>query len=131
MVLLDTDILVGVLRKDEAALEKLKALRQQGESLAITSFTEYELFLGVFESENQEENATQVTNLLNTLGKILFEENAPRIAARVFAELERRGEGIGLVDVLIASIVLAGNDILVTRNKKHFEKIPGLEIEEW
>jgi tRNA(fMet)-specific endonuclease VapC len=38
---------------------------------------------------------------------------------------------VGTKDLLIAASALAGNWIVVTRNRRDFEKIPGLVIEDW
>jgi tRNA(fMet)-specific endonuclease VapC len=38
---------------------------------------------------------------------------------------------IGESDLLIASIALANKQALITKNKKHFERIPGLQVEGW
>jgi tRNA(fMet)-specific endonuclease VapC len=42
-----------------------------------------------------------------------------------------RGTPIDDIDILIAGIAIANNLILVTNNRKDFEKIEGLEIEDW
>ncbi len=53
--------------------------------------------------------------------------------ARQFDKLRenRKLKKIGRADLLIASIVLAHRDTLVTRNVKHFGQIPNLRIENW
>ena len=38
---------------------------------------------------------------------------------------------IGRADLLIASITLARQAILVTRNRRHFQLIPNLRVEDW
>ena len=38
---------------------------------------------------------------------------------------------VGTQDMRIASIVIAYNGILLTRNRRDFEKIPNLMIENW
>ncbi len=38
---------------------------------------------------------------------------------------------IGTLDLRIASIVLATDGILVTRNFRDFERVPNLKIENW
>ena len=54
-----------------------------------------------------------------------------RQAARIRATLEQRGEPIGPIDVLIAGTALAQTAVLVTRNVREFERVPGLQVEDW
>jgi tRNA(fMet)-specific endonuclease VapC len=51
-------------------------------------------------------------------------------AQKIFATL-RRQVRIGSQDLKIASIALANQGILVTRNRQDFVKVPGLIIEDW
>ena len=46
-------------------------------------------------------------------------------------ELSNRGRVTEILDLIIASICISNNLILITRNKKHFENIPGLEFKVW
>ena len=43
----------------------------------------------------------------------------------------RKLRTIGRADLLIASIARARDATLVTRNLRHFEKVPGLRVENW
>lgn len=52
-------------------------------------------------------------------------------AAELEAELESKGEVIGLKDVLISSIVISNNCVIVTGNVKHFSRIQGVKVENW
>ena len=52
-------------------------------------------------------------------------------AADFFRQFRQMGIRIGTQDLRIASIVLAHNGIVVTRNLKDFEHVPGLTIEDW
>jgi predicted nucleic acid-binding protein len=36
--------------------------------------------------------------------------------------------GIGMADSLIAGIVVAHHGVLLTRNRRHFERVPGLSL---
>jgi tRNA(fMet)-specific endonuclease VapC len=42
--------------------------------------------------------------------------------------LELRGEPIGMADSLIAGIVLQHGGTLLTRNRRHFERVEGLRL---
>ena len=57
------------------------------------------------------------------------------LAARTFgalkASLERKGTPLAEPDLRIASIALARGLILVTRNTRHFQRVPGLTVENW
>jgi tRNA(fMet)-specific endonuclease VapC len=45
--------------------------------------------------------------------------------------LEKQGMKIGDMDMFIAATALEEDLILVTGNTEHFERIPGLKIENW
>lgn len=51
--------------------------------------------------------------------------------ARIKADLMRRGQKIEDPDILIAATAMENNLILVTHNIGHYERIPGLRLEDW
>jgi tRNA(fMet)-specific endonuclease VapC len=53
------------------------------------------------------------------------------IAARIRNELELRGERIGEYDVLIAAQAIRTGSILVSNNRKHFDRVAGLHVIDW
>lgn len=65
---------------------------------------------------------------LDTLPTLDFDDKAARIfeslAAGSLGKLKRK-------DLLIASIVFSHNCVLVTRNVKDFQRVPGLKVEDW
>jgi len=52
-------------------------------------------------------------------------------AADMFVRLRAGGVRIGAMDLKIACIVRSQNALLLTRNLRHFEKVPGLRAEDW
>ncbi len=52
-------------------------------------------------------------------------------ASNCFAELLRQKIRIGTQDLRIAAVVMSKNAILVTRNRRDFERVSGLRFEDW
>jgi tRNA(fMet)-specific endonuclease VapC len=52
-------------------------------------------------------------------------------AVEVFRELKRQKIRVGTMDLKIASIAVANNAILVSRNSSVFEQIPDLTVNDW
>lgn len=51
--------------------------------------------------------------------------------ANVRATLERVGQTIGGMDLMIAAHALAEDSVLITNNAREFLRVPGLAVEEW
>ena len=51
--------------------------------------------------------------------------------ANIRAALERTGQVIGGMDLLIAAHALAEDSVLVTNNAREFLRVPGLSVQEW
>ena len=52
-------------------------------------------------------------------------------AVNVHESLRKAGVRVGTMDMKIASIALANNATLLTRNTNDFNRIPGLNIDDW
>lgn len=48
------------------------------------------------------------------------------VAGRIYADLERTGQPIGLADTMIAAIALQKNLTLVTGNLSHYQRLQSL-----
>ncbi len=51
--------------------------------------------------------------------------------AQLRAALERAGQPIGGMDMLIAAHALAEDSVVITNNAREFLRVPGLAVEEW
>lgn len=131
MPCLDTDFLIALLRKDESALEKLRDLADRAEVLSTTPINACELFKGARLSLRPPPKVRKVTELLAKLRLLDVPIEACEIFGRTSSELISSGQDIGDIDTLIASIALASNEPLVTKNVTHFQRVRGLLIESW
>ena len=57
-----------------------------------------------------------------------LDETSATLAADIQVSLILAGEMIPVTDIMIGAIALANNEPLVTRNVKHFSRIPKLDI---
>ena len=51
--------------------------------------------------------------------------------AELRSYLEKRGQGIGPIDTLIAAQALRLGATIVTHNHREFSRVPGLKVEDW
>ncbi|AGX88128.1 type II toxin-antitoxin system VapC family toxin [Candidatus Symbiobacter mobilis] len=73
----------------------------------------------------------EIDNFTSRLDVLAWTSHAADHYARLRATLERRGQPIGNMDMLIAAHALAENAVLVTHNVREFERVPGLTVENW
>lgn len=123
MILVDTDVLIDALRGRDPSRSRVAAEVRQ-EALATTTVTEFELTSGA----RTEEQAQSIDDLLAPLRILSFDSRAARAAAELRRELEGSGRTIGMGDYLIAGIAISRSLPLLTRNRKHFDRVPGLRV---
>jgi predicted nucleic acid-binding protein len=127
MVFLDSDVLINFLRKDLTTVRALGRMRSAGKELSITSINSFDLLKGIPKSSSMD--ASKVIAFLNNFSIHDFTFASSKKAAEIFVYLKSQGEIIELPDIMIASIVLANNETLITENTNHFKRIQGLKIE--
>ena len=131
MYFLDTDILVGLLRNNKSAVDKILLLSEKAAEIYTSSINIHELVKGAHLSNNPTRNLEKINALIQTISILPFDKDCSLISGKLSAEQETKGRPIGQNDLLIASIALSNKLKLVTRNKKHFENIEDIQIEEW
>ena len=129
MYCIDTDIVIADFRGDESIKERLRGIST--DSLFVTPITLCELYRGAFLSGNVEKNKLLIGKLLEKVNILNFDLPACEIFGNAYKMLRNLGKLTQDSDLMTASICIYNNLILITRNKKHFEKIKGLKVEEW
>ena len=131
MIHLDTSFLVDLLRErarggSGPALDLLTSL--QDRELWISVFVACELQAGAELATNPEPERVKIAGLCSSLQISFPDERFAPTYGRLLAWLQRRGDTIASMDLLIATSALVDEAPLVTRNTKHFVKVPGLEL---
>ena len=126
-LIVDTDILIDLLRKKDYAVSLVKKFEEESE-LATSAINAFELYRGAYKSRNQEKNLASVKGLLNSLRMLNTDEDSMEMAGRITASLERDGNMIDIRDLLIALIALVNGFGVLTNNVAHFKRIKYLRV---
>jgi tRNA(fMet)-specific endonuclease VapC len=127
--LLDTDICIHVLKgRSPSLLQRFKA---NDGRMAVSDVTLFELCYGAEMYEDPSARLAVIESFIARLEVIPFESRAARHAGQLRAMLERRGQGIGSYDVMIAAVARSRGLALATRNTREFKRVEGLRVEAW
>jgi tRNA(fMet)-specific endonuclease VapC len=131
MYCFDTDVVSAALRP-RPPLHLLRRLaRTPAAEQCTTAITVGEIVYGGARI-GRPGHADRMHELLSSLHTVLsFDEEAAIVYGSLRAELERGGTRLDDPDLRIASIALSRELTLVTGNVRHFERVPGLRIENW
>lgn len=123
MILLDSDVMIDLLRENPPALHWLEALGE--EEIGLPGFVVMELMQGCRNKAEQR----KVEKLLAGMATVWPAPETCEKALETFARFHLR-HGLGLLDVLIGQTAVALNLPLHTFNRKHYAPIPNLVMVE-
>jgi len=130
MYLLDSCTMSDFMKGEVGTAKKLKFLSPSLIYISTITITEIKCrLLRKFDSSHRYFKIFE--EFLNAVTILPFNEAAADSSARIMTELNRKGTPIGAYDFLIAGIALASKLTLVTSNEKEFNRISGLNIENW
>ncbi|AFU57030.1 PilT-like protein [Candidatus Nitrososphaera gargensis Ga9.2] len=125
----DTDFLIDLKDQDEKAIRKMEQLESRGDTVSTTSVNVAEFYFGAYRAKDKATALDQADRLLETFPALPLDFAAARLYGQLSEKL--KSNIIEPLDLLIASIVIANRQTLLTRNIKHFEMVPGLTVESW
>jgi tRNA(fMet)-specific endonuclease VapC len=133
MSFLDTDFTVDLLQEQRQRVvgPARRKLQQLGDTpVRLSLFVVCELEAGAALSHSLAEQE-RVRRLCQECEVVYPDERFAPLYAETLANLKQQGFTIATMDLLIAIQALALNDTLMTRNVRHFQKIPHLRLEDY
>ena len=135
LYVLDTDNLTFHQTERDFFMQHIRSVPP--ETVCTTVITLYEQMRGRVARVHRAETSAELIAACEHLRKTVWYFSHIRIlpftsdAARFVARFKDEKIRVGTQDLRIASIVLSVNGILVTSNRRDFQKIPGLLLEDW
>ena len=129
MYVLDTNTLIYFFKGKGRVAERM--IVEAPANIGIPAIVVYELQTGIAKSASPLKRTRQLKALLQVTTLLPFKVNEAKASAAIRARLEKKGMPIGPLDVLIAGTAVANQATLVSHNLAEFNRVGGLNIEDW
>jgi tRNA(fMet)-specific endonuclease VapC len=129
-VLLDTDVLSAIMRREPAAVKRAQAYLREHREFAFSVITRYEISRGLAARAATKQAAGFDRFCAANVVLPVTNEVAVKAAA-VYADLRAQGQLIGDADILIAATGLVHGFGVATNNEDHFKRVAGLHVQNW
>lgn len=128
--MLDTNACIHLIKdRPEGVRRRFETLTR--DQVGISSITLAELEYGVCKSAHPDRNRQALDHFLAHLKVAAFDAGAARESGDIRQVLAARGRPIGPYDLLIAGHARSLGAVLVTNNRREFDRVDGLAVEDW
>ena len=126
---LDSNV-VSIAFRDGSSGPALGILAHTRSALVIPDVVRGEILFGALKGGSPRQ-IREIRAFLGLFPTLPFDDRCVDVYAEARAELERKGQRIGALDLMIAATALAHDLTLVTHNAAEFARVPGLRLEDW
>jgi tRNA(fMet)-specific endonuclease VapC len=129
-LMLDTNVCIYLIReRPPSVLERFASHAVGDIGISVTTLAELEY--GVSKSSRPARNREALDQFIAPLEVASFDRRATAAYGKLRTTLEKKGQSIGSMDLLIAAHALSLDVRLITRNVREFGRVPGLSVEDW
>ena len=129
-MMLDTNICIYIIKNRPTSVRSKLQEFSIGD-LCISTITVSELLYGAYKSQFIEKNLKAIESFLMPFDIVDYDYMTSIEYGKIRASLEKKGQVIGNMDMQIAGHALSLDMILVTNNTREFERVAGLELDDW
>ena len=132
--MLDTNICIFTIKNRPQKVREV--FRRHSGQMCISTVTLMELIYGAEKSSNPERNRADVEGFAARLEVLRYDPEAAAHTGQLRAELACVGKQIGPYEIgpydqMIAAHARSRGLIVVTNNRREFERVPGLRVDDW
>lgn len=125
---LDTSIIIDYLRGKKETIERVDKI--EGE-LSSSFLCLAELYEGIYRARNSGKLEKDVTNFFKGLDYIYgIDERIAKIFGETRANLKKQGNVLEDIDIFLAATCIENNLVMLTQNKRHFQRVEDLQTGE-
>ncbi len=125
--LVDSDWVVDYLAGKQHAISLLSSVWPDG--IAISLIALGEIYEGIYYGRDPQRSEAVFHLFLRSVDVLPLNRSIMQRFARIRGDLRAKGQLIGDPDILIAATAIYHDLTLLTRNKKHFQRIPMLKAQ--
>lgn len=128
--MLDTDVIIDYLKRrpQPEAVKIFNKIDERQYEAYVSAVTVFEIYRGARLSPKPEKAISEANTLFNHTQILSFDEQTAIEASEIHVQLEKKGLPLEIRDVFIGAQAKIAKLTLVTKNKKHFERIPELKL---
>ena len=126
LYLVDSDWAIDHLNDIQSAVQRLARFLPLGVGISIVSLAE--IYEGMYGSPSFEQEESLLSEFLESIEVLYITDVICRIFAQERQRLRSMGALIGDLDLLIAATAIGNNLTLLTNNRRHFERVQGLNL---
>ena len=123
IICLDSTILIDYFRQKDKTKSTFFELLKKAKLFAVSAVTEYEVLIG----SNAEQDVFW-NSFFEQITVLPFDKVTNKTAVKIFRQMKSKNKLIAIPDILIGATAMTHKIPIATLNKKHFERIEGLEI---
>lgn len=123
-MVVDSNIFIEHLRAKNKSTTELHELLNKTNQLFISAVSVFELYTGAVTAEKE----IRIQLLIEYITILPFTYSVSLKAAQIFHQLKAKNQLIEFRDIFIGATCINHNLPIKTLNRKHFERINGLEI---
>ena len=125
--LIDTDWVIDYLHGVQRVINRVEQLQPDGIAISVISIAE--LYDGVFGGTDPVRKEQELLDFLaRGIARLDIDAATATLFARERSRLRRAGTPIGDFDLLIGATALRHNLTLLSNNRRHFQRINGLNL---
>ncbi len=128
--LIDTNIISAFMRGNNQVIQKVKRYLIFYNTLAISVISYYEITRGIKALSNVNKLKMFKGFMANCTIEVIDSSIAEK-ASNIYHDLRNNGQLVEDADILIAATAMDRGLCLVSDNSRHFNRISGLELDNW